>query len=371
MTEGAISAENNLTSLAADAGTISNVVAQHCAVGNLYHGTNEEAASDGALVVAGLRSGVLTTIDACVKILDATVKFKDNVEAVTAFLGPLVNAKIVSPSEARLGFASDKLSRLKKIGEYADQLRHEKIVEYFLETGRSGPTLVYQVAVLFDLTPEHRTDDERIEELVNTLRREQVETRHDMLRLTRETKQAKRESNTGTPIPSPVDKTHEAAAVVNASYDLVLAVPRGPDLRKLGEYQSTGPLPRCLRIGGIMADDATLVVLARLSDLAVIEDKLLPGCGFEDASRRVFLIHVPADPEITEAQVLIVAERGSGGRAHFGDIAWLSREKPVDPFALAVGLVADAKKKLVLFASVETDDWYSILGEANWSNSGE
>ena len=90
------------------------VTAQNAARDNFYHGKSDEAAAEGAQVVNGLQSGVFATIDACVRTVASKRKFQDDVEAITAFLGPLVEAKVISESEARLGLASPKLSMLCK-----------------------------------------------------------------------------------------------------------------------------------------------------------------------------------------------------------------------------------------------------------------
>jgi hypothetical protein len=371
MTEVAISAENNSTSLATDGGAIPDVVAQHSSDDNLYHGTND-AANEGILIVEGLRSGPLATIDAGVKALESTAKFRGNIEAMTAFMGPLVEAKILSPSEARLGPASPKLSRLCKIGEYAHRLRHEQIIRYFLETGCSGHTLIYQTAVLLDQIPDDQGDDERIQQLVETLRREQVNTRQGMLRLTKEMKDAKRGLGASPPtfVGASADESVSVDGVptihLGRDFDLVLSTPRRSDIRKLRE-DYYGPLPRCLRTGETVADDAVMIVVAALSDFPVIENKFLPFCGLESISPRLFLSQSPAGPEVTGAQAIIVAELGSSGRAHLAEIEWLTNDEPIDPLVLAARLVPDAKNKLNLFASAEADGWQSLIGDANWS----
>jgi hypothetical protein len=342
------------------------VAKKHSSDEDLYHGTSE-AAAEGAVVVAGLRSGVLSTIDACVRTLESTAKFKGDVEAITAFLGPLVEAKVLSASEARLGLASPKLSRLCKIGEYAERLRHEHIVRYFLETGCSGHTLIYQVAVLLDQTPADRGEEERVQQLVNTLRREQVETRQDMLRLTRELKQAKRDLSAYDAGSILVQRTEENSAVVSRRYDLVLAVPQPSHLRKLEEYYTEtadqlDQLPRRL-VDEDLSEDAILVVVAQVSDLPVIKEKLLPRCGFTDIPLRVLLTHCPGDPDVTHAQAMIVAERGSGNRARLSDFAWHPHGELSDQVMLAARLAPHAKSKLDLFASKTIDGWFSLSSE--------
>ena len=351
---------------------------QHPPKRNLYRSINE-AAADGEAVVEGLTSGVLATINACVKTLEATAKFKGNVEALTAFLNPLVEAKVLSQNEARLGLASPKLSRLCKIGKYADRLRHEEVVRYFLETGCSGHTLIYQFAVLLDESPADQGEEERVQKLVATLRRKEIETRQGMLRLTRDVKDAKRSPSAIDPIsvePNGIDSgTGEGpselgttvAKDLSRGFDLILATLTRSHSRKLRENWEGPLLPRCLWTHKIVAERAVLVVVATLSDLPAIETKLLSYCGFGGVAPRVWLPHLRADPEITGAQVVVIAECGSGDRARLSEIVWLREDEPIEPFALAARLVPDATKRLNLFASTKADGWHGLIDEDNWS----
>jgi hypothetical protein len=334
-----------------------------------YHGKND-ANTEGARVVEGLRSGVLATINACVRTFKAVCTFKDDADAIDAFLIPLVEAGILSPREARLGLASPKLAMLCKVGEYADRLLDDRIIQYCLKKDWSGYTLLYGVAVLFDQTSNDQDDATRIGQLADTLQRKEVENRQDILHLTRALKQAKRNESAGdaglinrfqSPVPAEIFR----------GYDLVLSAPTPFHLRKLRDDDFTGPLPRCLRIGEIVADSAIFAVLAPLSDLPVIENKLLPGCGFAGAPPRVFLLHLPDDPEITGARMLVVAERRLGDIVRSYDAGWLPQGEPVDPFALAAQLAPDARHKLNLFASADVDGYRSIIGQANWSLTDE
>jgi hypothetical protein len=388
MMEGVIPTENDSTLSAPEGSTTTpGVVEPHSSDGDLYHGISD-AAAEGAAVVAGLGSGVLSTIDAGVRTLESTAKFKGDIDAIDAFLGPLVEAKILSPSEARLRLASPKLSRLCKIGEYAERLRHQDMIRYFFETGCSGHTLVYQAAVLLDQIPADQGEEERIQQLVNTLRRGQVETRQDMLRLTRELKnEAKRALNDDDAIPNSVEKqpleNHSAekaalenpAADIGRRYDLVLAAPRPSHLRKLNEYymetaDQLDQLPRCL-FDDDLSDDAVLVAAAELSDLPVIIDKLFPRCGFADVPFQVMLTHSPAGPDVTHARVMIVAERGSANRARLSDFAWNTGGDGSDLVTLADRLMPHARNKLNLFESKTIDGWFSLGPENERSQADE
>jgi hypothetical protein len=348
---------------------------------HFYQGKSGPAA-EGARVADGLRGGVLTTIDACVATLESKRRYQGDIEAVTAFLAPLVQAKVLSLSEARLGLASPKLSMLCKIGEYADRLRHPTLLSYFLETGCYGHTQVYQVAVLLDQTGDEQGEEARVPQLVDMLRQKQVETRQDMLRLTRELKRAKLGSAStdlvsGEIDPVPPNRGNQelqsndalpdtAADEMDNNFDLILAIPEPPDFRKLEAYYE-GALPRCLRTGQIIAERSALVVIAALADLPVVCNRLLPFCGFGGVSPRVLLGRLPGGPEITDEQVIIVAERGPADRAYLSDIAWFPPGELLNPTSLAARLIPDAAKKLRLFASETADGWRCVVGDDNWS----
>jgi len=372
MTERAVSPENTWTSLTIDDSATTNISGSSPSEDNFYRGKSA-AGAEGAAVVDGLRSGVLATIDACVKALVARTKFKGDKQAIDDFLAPLVEVSILSSSEARLGLASPKLSKLCKIGEYADLLRHELIIRYFFQTDCSGYGPIYQVTVLLDQMPTDLGNDERVQRLVETLERGQVDTLHAMRRLTKQFKDAKR--GVSVKLPNSVDARlpdqisvgetgHPPSVHVEDGSDLVLAMPDRSDLRKLREGYVNPP--RCLKVGEAIADNAVVIVVATLSDLAVIQYYFLPYFGFEGLAPRLLLSQPPAGPEVTEAQVFIVAERPSGNRARLSEIVWPAGDEPIDPLALAARLVPDAWKKLALFASENADGWQSIVGDANW-----
>ena len=74
---------------------------------------------------------------------------------------------------------------------------------------------------------------------------------------------------------------------------------------------------------------------------------------------------------ISAASVAIVAVRG---RKRFDlpeDFSWPSIGERIDVNLIGASLVPDAVNKLHVFASTETDGWYSIVGEANWSHADE
>ena len=328
----------------------------------IFYHSNSEAAAKGAAVASDLKSGMLKTIDACVRTLEARRAYENDIEAIDAFLGPLEKAKVLSASEARLRLASPKLSKLCKVGEYADLLRHEQLTGYFLEGAMSGFMLAYQATVLLDQIPGEQADETRVGRLVDTLRRKGITTLEGMRGLTKELKAAKLGGDRAALVP--VGTSPET--VVQRCYDLVVAMPSRQDLRQLDEwYADNDRLPRCLMTGRQVADNAVLLVIAPLSALPVITDKLLSGCGFVGIRPRVLLTSCPGVPEVTDALSLVVVER-TKDRVRISDFNWLSNSEPVDSLAIASRLAPGAENTLVLFASEARDDCDTLVGDANW-----
>src|SRR5207253_4800999 len=115
-------------------------------------------------------------------------------------------------------------------------------------------------------------------------------------------------------------------------------------------------------------DEAIALVIARLADLALIENKLLPVLGFSHVSH-VCLVRVPPHADVTGAEVLIVAHRKQTEFAI--NFTWLAESEALDAKTLAERLIPDPGRKLHLFApehsDESSDEWISIVGKANWA----
>ncbi len=321
-----------------------------------------EAAVEAALVVSGFRSGVRAVIDSCVRTNETIRRFRDDPDSIDAFLAVLVDGNVISRNEARLGKASPKLVKLCAIGAHCGLLNREEIFK-FLEPGY---TIIYQVVVLYNTL--RGDEDARLEQLVRILRQERQVSREALIAWT---DAAKRENR-----PASVELVSSSAngsgdnvkpnAEIGPNHSLVLLTPdHRRDLRKLNEEYVDRPR-YCQLVHDLVAEDATAVVVARLADLPIIENKLLPLIGFLGPFR-VFLVREPVGPNVTDAEIFIVAHRGSV--ASVPDFKWRSAVELFDAAAAAELLVPDATKRLHLFAAAPSDGWRSIVGEANWSQS--
>ena len=329
------------------------------------------AAKEGALVVCEFREGVQSVIGACVRTWEAITRFRDDQSAIDEFLRPLVEGNIISPSEARLGLASPKLSKFRAIGQNAEVLCHEQVFRYL----PPGYTLIYQVTVLYSVLDGGEA--RRFEQLVRELDALSPLSRERLIARTEEIKRAKKgastmpsASNAGRGVaPTDVDPIRNPGV---ADCNLGLITPDAQrDLWRLSEDYVAEP--EFLRLAReLLAEEAVAVVIARLADIPLIENKLLPILGFSYVSQ-VCLVRMPKHANVTGAEVLIIAHRKQTDFTT--NFTWLADSEALDAKAVVERLVPDAGKKLHLFASEEShqtaDGWLSVVGKANWGQSDE
>jgi hypothetical protein len=316
-----------------------------------------DAANQGVLVLSGLRAGPLAVIDAGVRTAETIRRYHQDPESIDAFIGVLADGNLLSQRERKLGLASPKLSKLCTIGDHATLLRSDEVLEHFLETGSSGYSVFYQLLIYYKTL--QGDGEARFEQLVTLLRARRPSSRKDFSDLTQEAKKAKVRASE---IPE------QGAAFENGQrFDLILATLEDRrDRRRLGDDYAD-ELPYCRRIHEIVAEQAVAIVIARITDLPVIENKLLAGF----AVSQILLLRDPIDPDVTQAQVAVIAVRGRRDDKLITNFRWLPHGEPLDAISLAEQLVPKAKNKLHLFATAETEGWCSIVGETNWSHADE
>jgi hypothetical protein len=147
-----------------------------------------EAAVEAAEVIRGFRSGPLAVIDACVRTAEAIGRFRRNPIAVDEFLAVLAEGGVISHREAKLGLSSPKLSMICKIGDHAELLCRDEILEQFVRTGCAGYTLIYQILNLYDGFPGD--EEARFDQLIQTLRAERPNSRKSLIDRKRPTNHA-------------------------------------------------------------------------------------------------------------------------------------------------------------------------------------
>jgi len=312
----------------------------------------------GDLVVSGLRSSVRAVIDACVLVAETVRRFEGDRESLDEFLDVLADGNVIPRKQARLGSKSSKLSKLRKIGEYAELLRRNEIIKHL----EPGYTVNYHVTLLYEALPGD--EGARVKRLVQILEVEGGLSREFLIQQTRLAEQAGR-LQAG---PEAMFGSLGAASRSGHDFDLVLLTPNRRDLQRLGEDYA-GEVPWSLPGHARVDAKAAAMVVVSLAEFPVVETRLLPSCGFENISS-VFLVREPVDADVTAMQVIVIAERGVGGD-YIPDFQWLPDDEPLDAASLASRLMPDAKNKLHAFASAKSDGWCSIVGEANWSQVDE
>jgi hypothetical protein len=329
-----------------------------------------DAAAEAALVVGGFRSGVRAVIDACVRTNETIQRFRDDPDSIDAFLAVLVHGNIISRSEARLGKASPKLSKLATIGQNAEMLRDEQVFRYLAP----GYTLIYQVTVLYSVLDGDEAH--RFDQLVRELAALSPLSREWLIARTEEIKRAKKGASA---LPSISDAgDHRAGSDVDpiaslgTDYKVVLLTPdHQRDFCRLSEDYVADP--KFLRLGSeLLAEDAVAVVIAQLADIPLIENRLLPILRFSYVSQ-VCLVRMPLHADVTGAEVLIIAHRKQ--MDFTAKFTWIAESEELDAKAVVERLLPDAGTKLHLFASEEphgsSGGWLSVVGNANWGQSDE
>ena len=305
----------------------------------------------------GMRSGVRSVIKACVQLRDAVKLFEADSSLLDQFRRALVDENVIPRRSARLGnVENSKLSMLRTIGERANLLLDDKIFR-FLEPGYS---VLYHVVRLYDdLTGDHQQRMSRLVELFEaqgSLSREFLIDQISLLKQAREAKETEAQDPWDN---KPLQK-----------FDLVLMAPVvRHDLRRLAEnYGDRAPL--CLSFHQRVAKDAVGIVIARMVDLPMIENKMLPGSGFSSISH-VLIPHAPLSPDVTNAPVLVIATRGQPQDLCVDRFDWLPLDQVIAPVSLAAQLAPNAKNRVHLFAPAKLEGWCTIRGEANWESAHE
>jgi hypothetical protein len=279
-------------------------------------------------------------------------------------LTELVDGSVISLKEARLGLASPKLCKLRAIGANAELLRREEVLRHL----DPGYTIIYQVVVLYN---ELQGDEEaRFAQLADILRTERPLSREALSLRTELAKRAKRPSVQQLPVcrsPAVDSEVSRIADFTGKRFDLLLATLSSvSDPRKLAcDYGDRPPL--ALRVKGYIAPDAVAVVVAQLADIPTIENRLLPRWGF-DRIARVLLVRRPSQPDVSRAEVVVVAVREGWAEDQIS-IDWLQDDELLDSTRLASRIMPDANNKLHLFATTPSDGWCSMIGDENWSDA--
>jgi hypothetical protein len=314
-----------------------------------------------AVIAKLVHGGARAEIKAYRLLVEGRRLYKDDPEQLEVFHQGLVNENLIPRRSARLGpdaslrIEKSQLSMMCTVGENDHLLLDSRIFKHL----RPGRSLLYHVVRLHNELPGHfeeRTDElaARLEELGHISRNSLID-------------EIKKEIAKHT-----TPKEHEPDPWEVRSgeglYDLVLITPDGRQVRRAEEDYDSNLPPRCMCMEHNVSEDAVAIVLARISDLSVIKDKLLAGCGF-DAPWRVFLLRNPLKPDVTDEEIVVLAERTPKDRLLYSEFSWLADDEAADANALADRLVPSAANKVHVFASARHEGWDCLIGEANWDQT--
>jgi hypothetical protein len=313
-------------------------------------------------VIAKLvRSGVQAEIKGYRLLAGGRRLYKDDPEQLEVFHQGLVDENLIPRRSARLGpdtslrIEKSQLSMMCTVGENDHLLLDNRIFKYL----RPGRSLLYHVVRLHRELPGEF--EERTERLASRLEKMGQICRSGLI------DEIKKEiENRKTPTEREPDPWETPAS--QRLYDLVLLTPDSRHVRRAEESYHSDFLPRCMRTHENVSDDAVAIVLGRMSDLPVVKDKLLAGCGF-DAPWRLFLLRRPLKPDVTEEEVVVLAQRSSQDRVRYSEFTWLDDDETVDANSLVSRLVPTAANKLHVFASVRCEGWDSLIGDENWDQT--
>jgi hypothetical protein len=319
---------------------------------------NFDPKTEARLIADDWQGSVKSLISACVRIRRVILKGRGDQEYLKALLTALVDGRVLSRAEARLGMAAPKLSKLLKIGQSADLLRRSEIAQFLMPSY----TTIYQLLVLSETLPDDHKE-QKIQALISILTACPGEISREYL--IEATRRLKRENVVAAvngirhPEHSPIEPKSRDLLEAGEQFDLLLLTPSKRDLRLLRADYSDGTLERCLPLFKLIQESAAAVIAAQIADFPLVGNVILPLCGFQRPSG-VLLTRRPTSPDISEAEILITAERGGMRLVPPEDGLWLDKAGPADASAIATRLCPDASRKLHVFASAQADGWFCL-----------
>lgn len=303
--------------------------------------TDPEAAADR--VAQHWAHAAESLILACAFLVEALDAFADYEEKLGAFLWRLVANRVLSENDVLARFkANGKLSMLKKIGRHADTLLQPPILRLL----PAHYSIIYQICLLIEEVGSDRAELE--------LSMHSDATRDDVAKIRAALKPPDPDAE-----PSPSLPVFEDSATQLFALDL-----NAKELRPFSnEYVDIDTLQRCLRHPQA-ADDAGLVAVVPVVKLGTFERALMPLLGF-GASYKLFMESGLDQPEITDRNVIVVANRG---KFRSRPLTFFPAESGrLDVLALADLLFPDCVVKCQLFAQARAEGWLTFIAEENWN----
>jgi hypothetical protein len=168
------------------------------------------------------------------------------------------------------------------------------------------------------------------------------------------------------PALGPVSPSLSGLIAEGHTFDLAVLTPTPEQIALAGkDYNDPEALEKWLPLHNVMHDKAAIVAIVPLNDAPVIANLMKTVCGFNAAKRpRILLIDRLDGPDVSQAKVLIAAERG---RAKFTAPSvddWFTSN--LDSLAMALRLYPTSTSLLRVFAAEEVEGWTSLIGSNSW-----
>jgi hypothetical protein len=331
--------------------------------------TADDPAYEGGMVAHEWRSAVVMQyrsaemlIRACVRIKDALRSFGDDDDRLDVFLAALVEGGVLTQAEAESGSASPKLVKLRKIGERGDLLLDDRVLPFLTP----GYSTAYQTTVLCNHLPK-ADREETIDKLLSTFKAMgPAVTRKGLIGATRDAKvkplaDKKVDEKRSNMPPRP---TMGDVIAAGERFNLLAMTLHGEDLRLFtADFPNPDALAEEMPLADLLEQDAAVVVFARIIDLPVIAEKVPLITGVRRISR-VILLRQPASSDVTEAQVVVIAERGDVTCALPQNCEFLAA---TDTSAILAELFPQWTKTLHVFAREQTAGSICLVGDDSWN----
>lgn len=154
------------------------------------------------------------------------------------------------------------------------------------------------------------------------------------------------------------------SAEVSGGFSGLLLTPSSSDVGRLVK-DFASELPLCLSLADHRADDAGLVMIARIDDLLRLADKL-PCWGFAKFSG-VYLMQKPDASNLLNCKAVAVSTWGR----HKPNLDEFQIISGVDEVTVATGLLPTDGRRLHLFAKSSRQGWETFIGQANWAANND
>lgn len=276
------------------------------------------------------------------------------------FFAVLVNAKFLSPEEARGEGQSSKIAKMNLIGANASILRRDEVKQLLPD----GYSCAYVAAQLY--MEIAKRSDAPFETFVSDMK----EANGDLNRQFLEKKLKERKSE-NSKRPKARDSLSEVAANAQTTSaqasvlaDFVYLTPKPADIRRFNEdYASPDALGEAYRVNRLISDTAIGLCVTDTANLHVVVSRIFPLSGLKYV-RKFYLLQKPEQADVTTAKIAVIATRTRSQEIPPLENIW--DRANYNEGDLAADLSPTAKHKLHVFARGVSQGWNCLVGNSAW-----